>query len=67
VVCVGCFVATHDDKIGALAQQPNQRFAMQTILHHPKYADRGAGDVFVHGMHCLLGCWVSDRERWPGH
>src|SRR5436309_1113017 len=56
--CVGWPVLTDDDKIGALAEQPNQRFTQETILHHQKYADRGAGDNFAHGIHSLLGCWV---------
>src|SRR5882724_922217 len=55
--CVGWPVLTDDDKIGALAEQPNQRFTQETILHHQEYADRGTGDEFAHGVLLLLGCW----------
>jgi hypothetical protein len=54
--CIDLPVVANDDKIGALAEQPDQRFAEETILHHQEYADAGAGDKVTHGSHYFLGC-----------
>src|SRR5882762_1335433 len=52
----------NNEKIGALAEEPNERFPQQTVLNQEKRADRKAGDRFVLEIHYFLLHLRLDEE-----